>query len=1298
MRCDVNTLGDPVPGEDGKHCQCLVSRGRRLDCTACDSRVRCEAGKGSREGQVLWEAVEPFCSQAWEDAAAADPSLHAGPRRIPLSSLQKLLQSRVDPRFVGNYDKLVGKDGWFDRAFVNYFAGAPGSKHANMTEQLIRSVHMFSAQPIVVVHLGSRTPDSWTAERFPRLLLFHAAPMGPDTHRSFNFNKLRSFLMARARTGVELDSDQFVGPGVDYMFEMTEKEITKESPLPVLPVHFYSFTEADTPQNLWWRRYCPDPPACTAHTMRWSHAHPTWTFWSLPFVGRWLRRHFRDEHLPQMVSSKAVLLADLAVAEIPEDEDLLNVGTWEEKGTKQWCKFDNDYHEFADMLSWQPENGDHTTTGDIASDPKFYPQGAAKAFFTAHNCKDPAATAKMLDEIEERWKKGLYPTSTITYKGRFFESGRNGPALMLIGAVGLVCVAVAALGRKVTLQAERAAERERRRQEEMGQGAKGSGRGSPPFAGRSQATRDGLCAFDLKSPRSCAGLAGADVACCAGAWRWLSAALRWVLAPWQAVITRPLMQNMQNMVVVIAGPTAVGKSDTAVALAAQLQKNGRKVRLISADSVQVYKGLDIGSNKPSSSEQEQWPIQLVDWLEPDRPCTAGSWTQAALSQVDEALGLNETPIVVGGSMYLDWLVNGEPDAAKSDPDVQARIAEELRPFQERMDWDGAIAILATVDAGKAQRINRNNWRHLSRQLEVVRSAPRRAGRASRTSYDLRAFFLSPIDRQALFHRIDPWRCKAMLHKGLLEEVAALLEQGLQLDTPAADAIGYRQVLDYLTRPNPLDGDAESFLTFLQRFAAVSRNYAKSQVQWFMKDSSFMWLDANPTNPEALGAELSHLCSLRKAKFLSQVRKDTAVRETQATQAASMGNFACALGDLPKEELHQLLERADRCTHRVPPPARQQLPALPGWSVGQVRMGKVYWHGRHQKWGWGNPLGKLHRQGLQLLSTNGWQAIKESDASTLPAFCWPTRQSSFPAHAATDELPLIRPFPQEFTRKLDNKASLAAHLTAAGCDIHPMTWDAQEFLRAPPEEGPEGPEETFFLKHSLGVKGNAVHVFDRTALDARLAELGLRCESFIVQRCVAPLSLRNGRKWVMRAHALLHAMNGTVRLYSHRDVISLEYGQPYTSRLDLRAAHVSNSAKLKHLPKPELVKDELVLQQVQQLTRQAFASVAEWIPLGPYAPEEAELCQVFGLDIILDAHGKAWLLEVNDYPAIASGTMEHVDTKVYTDLVRDVLLLVVLPKVDSTTPSPGGWQLIELDEGTASKRAKRRMRACAAVTV
>ncbi|CAK9041186.1 Uncharacterized protein SCF082_LOCUS23836 [Durusdinium trenchii] len=430
VKCDVNALGDPVPGEDGKHCECLVARGSLferelnpmlLSQKAADSYgariiASCdifEAGKANGpEGRAQWQAVEPFCSKAWEEKAEADRSLHSG-------SLQKLMQARVDARFETNYLKLVDEDGWFDKAFVNYFAGAPGSKHANMTEQLIRSVHMFSENPIVVLHLGSRAPDTWTPKRFPRLLLVHAAPMGADSHRSFNFNKLRSFLISRARVGVELDSDQFVGPGVDYMFEMTEKEIDEHYSLPIMPVHFYSFTQADTPQNVWWQRYCPDPPACKPHTMRWSHAHPTWTFWSLPFIGRWLRRHFRDE----LLLATANHAASLAVSQIPEDEDLLNVATWEERGTKQWCKFDNDYHEFVDMLSWTPQDGHHTTTGDIASDPKFYPHGAAKAFFTAHNCKDPIATAKMLDEIQSRWENGLYPPSTITYKGQFWESG-----------------------------------------------------------------------------------------------------------------------------------------------------------------------------------------------------------------------------------------------------------------------------------------------------------------------------------------------------------------------------------------------------------------------------------------------------------------------------------------------------------------------------------------------------------------------------------------------------------------------------------------------------------------------------------------------------------------------------------------------------------------------------------------------------------------------------------------------------------------------------------------------------------
>jgi len=441
VTCNIQVLGDNIPGDDGKHCQCFVTRGSEYQhklnpmllteqlADTMGSRViaSCEIFEAQKdmqpEGKAQWQAVEPFCSQTWEDEASKNDALKPGKKYMSLSDRQKLMRARVDAKFVGNYDRLT-KDGWLDRAFVNYFAGSPGSRHANMTEELIRSVHLFSKAPIFVLHLGSVAPPTWNAERFPNLILVHAAPMAPDSHRSFNFNKIRSFLLSRVRTGVELDSDQFVAPGVDYMFDMTDKEITDDYTMPILPVHFFSFTKATTPDSPWWPRFCPDPPACKRHTMRWGHAHPTWKYQSLPFLGKWLRMHFRDETLPA-VSDGPVVAAAMQVSAIPEDEDMLNVATWEEHGTKQWCKFDNDYHEFTDLLRWKPEQGNFIQMGDIATDDKFFPQGAAKAFFTAHNCKDPAQTAKMLDEIDRRYKEGTYPTSTITFRSRIWKDGEE---------------------------------------------------------------------------------------------------------------------------------------------------------------------------------------------------------------------------------------------------------------------------------------------------------------------------------------------------------------------------------------------------------------------------------------------------------------------------------------------------------------------------------------------------------------------------------------------------------------------------------------------------------------------------------------------------------------------------------------------------------------------------------------------------------------------------------------------------------------------------------------------------------
>merc|ERR1711924_367013 len=118
----------------------------------------------------------------------------------------------------------------------------------------------------------------------------------------------------------------------------------------------------------------------------------------------------------------------IAVSEIPEDEDMLNVGAGEDKATKQWCKYDNDRTEFQEMLRWEPGGTacpEGTGCSNIMADNRFYPKGAAKAFFTAHNAKDPSETSKWIERVNNRFKAGKYPPTTIVYEGRFWKDGEE---------------------------------------------------------------------------------------------------------------------------------------------------------------------------------------------------------------------------------------------------------------------------------------------------------------------------------------------------------------------------------------------------------------------------------------------------------------------------------------------------------------------------------------------------------------------------------------------------------------------------------------------------------------------------------------------------------------------------------------------------------------------------------------------------------------------------------------------------------------------------------------------------------
>ncbi|CAB1110948.1 unnamed protein product [Ectocarpus sp. CCAP 1310/34] len=326
-------------------------------------------------------------------------------------------------------------------------------------------------------------------------------------------------------------------------------------------------------------------------------------------------------------------------------------------------------------------------------------------------------------------------------------------------------------------------------------------------------------------------------------------------------------------VIVIAGPTATGKSSVALALC-----RGLGGEIVSCDSVQVYRDVFIGCNKPSPEEMNEVRHHLVDVAPLDETFTAGDFVQRAEAAIDDILSRGRVPVVVGGTMmYLHWLVHGKPDAPKKDPAVAQAVATELLPFHDRGDWDGALELLAAVNSTRAASMARNDWYRLSRSLEVLR-VPNDTGEEVFTGvrtpinkkYDFRSFFIIG-DRERLFRRIDK-RCEEMLMRGLLPETADLLVRGM-LDpaSPAGRAIGYRQAIDFLLqearladdlRPAPggASGSADAnheatdvrataaadpetrFLEFFHAFAAKTRQYSGEQMKWFRssKGRDFSW--------------------------------------------------------------------------------------------------------------------------------------------------------------------------------------------------------------------------------------------------------------------------------------------------------------------------------------------------------------------------------------------------------------------------------------------------------------------------
>ncbi len=282
--------------------------------------------------------------------------------------------------------------------------------------------------------------------------------------------------------------------------------------------------------------------------------------------------------------------------------------------------------------------------------------------------------------------------------------------------------------------------------------------------------------------------------------------------------------------VLLMGPTCSGKSALALELARRFP-----VEIVSVDSAQVYRGMDMGTAKPSRDVQAAVPHHLIDICDPLESYSAGRFRRDALRLIGEIRGRRRVPLLVGGTMlYFRALAHGIAPLPEADPEVRTRIDERAR----RLGWPALHAELAALDPEAAAKIRSADGQRIQRALEVIELTGEPLSqlqkRAEPSPVSLAGFALQPFERAELYGRIDQ-RFLQMIDAGLLEEVRALRARGdLHADLPSLRAVGYRQIWSHLAGEQTFD----AAIAAGQR---ATRNLAKRQLTWLKADKSVKWI-------------------------------------------------------------------------------------------------------------------------------------------------------------------------------------------------------------------------------------------------------------------------------------------------------------------------------------------------------------------------------------------------------------------------------------------------------------------------
>ena len=291
---------------------------------------------------------------------------------------------------------------------------------------------------------------------------------------------------------------------------------------------------------------------------------------------------------------------------------------------------------------------------------------------------------------------------------------------------------------------------------------------------------------------------------------------------------------MRDRIAIISGPTSVGKSEIAIEVAKSIGGE-----IVSADSMQVYKGMDIGTGKMSTEEMQGVRHHLIDIIDPKDDFNVSKFREMAITAIDDILSRGKMPIIVGGTgFYIKSLLYTKD---VPDPGKDHEYREELRRIADEGGLGGLYDELRRIDQRSAEKINRNDRFRIIRALEYNRSTGKRYSdycdqvTSDEPRYDA-TFFVLDCERSLLYRRMDE-RIDRMLSDGLVDEVRSLLDSGVKPSCTSMNGIGYKEICRYISGEIPLE-------EAVRLIKSNTHHYAVRQCTWFRNQKGTILIDCS----------------------------------------------------------------------------------------------------------------------------------------------------------------------------------------------------------------------------------------------------------------------------------------------------------------------------------------------------------------------------------------------------------------------------------------------------------------------